>query len=43
MFHLTGASDLGEDRVLRVVLRRLGCPVVGFELGERDGADLSGL
>ena len=34
-------SDLGEDRVLTVVLRGLGCPVVGLELGWWDESDLA--
>ena len=34
-------SDLGEDRVLTVVLDGLARPVVGLELGGRDEPDLA--
>ena len=34
-------SDIGEDRVLTVVLRGLGCSMVGLELGRRDEPDLA--
>ncbi len=34
-------SGLGEGRVLTVVFRGLGCPMVGLELGWRDEPDLA--
>lgn len=34
-------SDLGEGRILMVVLRGLGCRVVGLEVGWWDGSGLA--